>query len=408
MRILLATDWMSPAGGIESHIRLMSGALAAAGDEVRTLASRGASPTGGGADYVAYGSDRRAAQAVLQIANPFAAARMRQAVREFRPDVVHAHMFEMHLSPAVVAATGRVPTVLSVGYYKPVCPIGLKLLPDDSLCTHRAGLVCRREGCVGLAHWLRDRPRYRFIRAALAGAARVHACSHWLARELARFGIRAEVVYLPARAPGSGFRRTPAAEPRFVFVGRLAREKGVAHLLRAFREVRAAVPAATAHIIGGGPEREPLELLAAELGLSEGVTFSGELDDAGVDRELEQAWALVSPSLWAEPLGLSAVEAVIRGVPVVASSAGGPSEVVEDGAAGLLYPNGDTDALASSMLRIARREVFSTLRPDAGAVARTARRHDLDAHVAHLRGVYADLVSAPEPAPTHGHVTPVG
>jgi glycosyltransferase involved in cell wall biosynthesis len=408
VRILLATDWMSPAGGIESHIRLMSGALAAAGDEVRTLASRGASQTGGGADYVAYGSDRRAAQAVLQIANPFAAGRMRQAVREFQPDVVHVHMFEMHLSPAVVAATGRVPTVLSVGYYKPVCPIGLKLLPDDSLCTHRAGLVCRREGCVGLAHWLRDRPRYRFIRGALAGAASVHACSHWLARELARFGIGADVVYLPARVPEAGFRRAPAAEPRFVFVGRLCREKGVAHLIRAFREVRAAVPEATLRIVGNGPEREPLERLAAELGLGEGVTFSGELDDAGVDRELEQAWGLVSPSLWAEPLGLSAVEAVIRGVPVVASSAGGPSEVVEDGAAGLLFPNGDTNALARSLLRFARREVFPTLQPDPGAVARAARRHDLDAHVANLRGIYADLVSAPGRVPTHGRVTPVG
>lgn len=398
MRILLVTDWMNPAGGVENHVRLVAGALRAAGDEVRVLASRGASPTGGGADYVAYGTNRTAAQALLQIVNPSAVAQMRRALREFQPDVVDVHMYEMYLSPAVVSATGRVPAVLSVSYYKPVCPNGLKLLPDDSRCGHRAGLVCWHQGCVGLAHWLRDLPRYRLIRGALARAARVHACSRWLAGELARFGIPAELLYLPARKPGPGFRRAPAAEPRFVFIGRLCREKGVAHLVRAFRGVRAAVPGATLRVVGSGPEQEALERTAAELGVGEGITFTGALDDVGVDRELEEAWALVSPSLWAEPLGLSAVEAILRGVPVVASRAGGQSETVEEGAAGLLYPNGDTEALERSLLRVARRDAFPTLRPEAEAIARAALRHDLDAYVERLRGVYSEVAAASEPA----------
>ncbi len=390
MRILFVSDWGVPAGGVESHLRLVAGALRGAGHEVRFLTSSGASPTGGGADYVAYGTDRPAAQALLQIANPFAAAQMRHALRDFRPDVVHAHMFEMHLSPAVVLAAGRVPIIVSVNNYKPVCPIGLKLLPNGSLCNYRAGLVCRRQGCVGLAHWLRDRPRYRLIHAALGHATRVHACSAWVAAELARFDIQAEPLLLPARRPGAGFKRAPAAAPTFVYVGRLSREKGVADLVQAFRQVLTAVPEATLRIVGDGPERTSLERLASEAGLGEGVIFTGALEEAGVDRELEQAWALVSPSLWAEPLGLSAAEAVLRDVPVVASRAGGPSEVVED-RAGVLYPNGDLRALESALERVALRELFPTLRPDAEAVRRAERRHDLDTYVARLGSTYAEL-----------------
>jgi glycosyltransferase involved in cell wall biosynthesis len=236
----------------------------------------------------------------------------------------------------------------------------------------------------------------------------VHACSGWLAGELARFGIRAEILYLPVRRPGAGFRRAPAAEPRFVFVGRLCREKGVAHLIRAFRGVRAALPGATLRIVGSGPEREQLERIAAQLGIGAAVRFTGVLDDMGVDRELEEAWALVSPSLWAEPLGLSAVEAIVRGVPVVASRAGGHGETVEEGAAGLLYPNGDTKALEQSLLRVARRKAFPTLRPIADAVARAAVRHDVDAYVERLRAVYSEVAAESEPSTPRGRIASAG
>ena len=88
---------------------------------------------------------------------------MRAAVRDFRPDVVLVNMFEKYLSPAIFQALRGVPTVAFVHYYKPICPTALKVLPDGSLCKVPAGLVCWRSGCVGIAEWLRDRPRYSMI-----------------------------------------------------------------------------------------------------------------------------------------------------------------------------------------------------------------------------------------------------
>lgn len=395
MRVLLVNDWNDPEGGAESYLRWIRAGLTAAGDEVRLLVSGAGSRAGGTADYVAFGTDRLLPQAALQISNPFAARRLREALREFRPDVVHVSMFELHLSPAVLAPARDVPTVLNVGYYKPVCPTGLKLLPDGSLCSAPAGSVCRRSGCVGLAHWLRDRPRYHLIRRRVAGVDRVLACSEWLVAELARNGLRAESFPWPVPPPGDDFRREPATDPLFAYVGRLSREKGVSLLLRAFARVLPAFPRAGLRIVGDGPERGSLERLAGILGLGEAVRFLGAVPEDAVEARLADAWALVAPSLWAEPLGLVALEALARGVPVVASVKGGFAETVEPGVSGLLFPNGDEAALAGCLEEVASRRAFPRLSVPAETVEAVRERHSLATHVARLREVLAEVAGRP-------------
>ncbi len=391
MRVLLVTDWPGEGGGIETYLTLVARGLRDAGDEVRLLTSS----VGGGAevaDYVAFGARRALPQSVLQVANPPAARTVRRAVAELEPDVVHVSMFEMHLSPSVLAALRRVPTVLNVAYYKPICPNGLKLLPDDSVCTVQAGAVCWRGGCVSRAHWLRDRPRYARIRRGVRDAASVVTCSRWLQRELAAAGIEAAWSSWPVESPSAGFHRAPAAEPLFVFTGRLAREKGVETLLRALAHARREVPRARLRVVGDGPLRPGLERLAAELGLGDAVEFTGWLPLEQIEAQLADAWALVAASMWAEPLGLTAVEAVVRGIPVVASATGGLAETVEHGVTGLLFPNGDADALAECLADVATSRAFSSgLSPQ--VVERAQAEHDLGRHVDWLRARLEEVVA---------------
>lgn len=151
MRVLLITDWTANDGGIEVYVSRAAQGLRAAGHDVRLLTSSIATDGRAAADYVAFGTDNPAAQTVLQIVNPFALARVRAAVRDFRPDAVQVNMFEKYLSPGIFQALRGVPTVALVHYSKPVCPTALKLLPGGSLCRVPAGLVCWRSGCVGLA-----------------------------------------------------------------------------------------------------------------------------------------------------------------------------------------------------------------------------------------------------------------
>ena len=352
--MLLITDWSPGRGGSEAYALSLRDGLLAAGDEVRLLTSSAGTAGDGFADYVAFGTSHPAAQALLQVFNPWALRRVSSAVRSFRPEVAWVNNFAYHLSPAILWALGNVPTAVAVTDYKCVCPLGTKVRPDGTICRTRMGAVCRRAGCVGLLHWLRDQPRYALIRAAIHRARRVLASCRWVQRELADNGIAADHVTPPVPVPASVSPRQPAADPLFVFCGRLSFEKGAALLVRAFARLRHEVPRARLCLIGAGPERASLERLVLALGLGDAVSFTGWLDLEHVYRHLATAWALVIPSLWAEPFGLICVQAGLCGTPVIASAAGGPGQVVTEGASGLLVPNGDEDALLGGMLAIAR------------------------------------------------------
>ena len=136
------------------------------------------------------------------------------------------------------------------------------------------------------------------------------------------------------------------------FAGRLVKEKGVDVLLRAFAKVAATVPEAKLLVVGDGPDRDRLTALAAELKLQSCVAFLGHLSRDEMERELNAAWVQVVPSLWAEPFGIVAPEAMMRGTAVVASKAGGLSEIVQDGRTGFLVPPGAVDPLAQKLIQI--------------------------------------------------------
>lgn len=394
MRILLITDWVTPSGGVETYVPMLRQGLRAEGDEVRLLTSSAAAPEQASPDYLAYGSRRLAAQVPLQVVNPFAVARLRSALREFRPDVVQVHMFALHLSPAIFGPLSSVPTVLYVNEYKPVCPTSWKLLPDGSRCTEPAGLVCWRNGCTSLPHWLRDRPRYALIRAGMRRVDKVLACGRSVQRELGVKGIEAELVHLPVQTPDPGYRRRPAAEPLFAYSGRLSEEKGLSLLLRAFVRLSRSLPSARLRLIGAGPERAPLERLASELGIAAAVSFRGRVPPERVGNELSDPWALVAPSLHAEPLGMAAVEGLVRGVPVIASATGGFSETVEDGLSGLLFANGDEAALVRSLEAVAQRRAFPTQRIADDVVRRVSVEHSLERHLHRIRRIHREVLAA--------------
>ena len=385
LRVLLVTDWMPRPGGAEAYADSIRAGLTAAGDDVRLLTSGAGSAAHGTADFVAYGTTRRAAQVGLQIVNPFATHQAWAAVRSFQPDVALVHLFAYHLSPAVLWPLRSVPTVMMVLDYKIICPLGSKLLPTGEICAQHAGTICWQAGCLSLPHWVRDSIRYVGIGRAIRQPHLVLACSRHMQRELAAHGIVSEPIALPVAGPGRAFKRKPSRDPHFVFCGRLSVEKGVPLLVRAFARLHAHMPLARLTIVGEGPLRNEIESVVLARDLQDAVTFTGWLDPAGVDRQLETAWALVAPSVWAEPLGMVGPEAVIRSVPVIASRTGGFAETIEDEVSGLLFPNGDELALHRALERVATGTAFPSHLLDSEVVARVTRSFSIERHIADLR-----------------------
>jgi len=144
-----------------------------------------------------------------------------------------------------------------------------------------------------------------------------------------------------------------ARQPLIVCAARLEEEKDVASLIAAMPAVLAASPKAVCVIAGEGSLREALDAQIGSLGIRDSVRLAGFCEDA--ISLINAASVFVLPSL-AEPFGLVLVEAMSLGKPVIATNAGGPREIVQDGLTGLLVPPGDTTALAGAITRLVRDE----------------------------------------------------
>ncbi|MEM6742406.1 MAG: glycosyltransferase family 4 protein [Pseudomonadota bacterium] len=136
--------------------------------------------------------------------------------------------------------------------------------------------------------------------------------------------------------------------PLLLFVGRLARIKGLGILLEAFAKVRKAHPAVRLRLVGDGPDRTWLEAKAKTLGVAEHVEFTGYQSQDQVAEHLAQSDIFVLPS-FAEGVPVVLMEAMAAGLPVIASRVAGVQELVEDGVSGFAAPPGHVEMLAEKI-----------------------------------------------------------
>jgi glycosyltransferase involved in cell wall biosynthesis len=162
----------------------------------------------------------------------------------------------------------------------------------------------------------------------------------------------------------------PCAAGPAVTVARLSPEKDVGNLLRATARLLPECPDFHLEIAGDGSCMAGLRRLADELGLGERVTFLGEVRD--IPTLLARASLFVLPSL-AEGISLTLLEAMARGLPVVATRVGGNPEVVADGQTGILVPARNPPALAAALAKIWRD-------PEAGQRLGAAGRSRVEKH----------------------------
>jgi glycosyltransferase involved in cell wall biosynthesis len=121
--------------------------------------------------------------------------------------------------------------------------------------------------------------------------------------------------------------------------------------LRALAIVRESRADATMTIAGTGPQRESLQLLARELGLSDHVRFAGRMVHDEVAATLRSSAVALNPSR-VDNMPNSVLEALASGVPVVSTRVGGVPYIVRDGCTALLVPAGDPQAMAAALLRV--------------------------------------------------------
>ncbi len=257
------------------------------------------------------GSDARAALGFARI------------VRDFRPDIVHAHGNKA----GVVARLAH--------FARPGTPV-----------------IYSPHGYAFAGHFpSREQTLYRTLESLVAPLATLVLCVCEAEARLARAtGINSRI-----RVVHNGIvPLEPASEatsngggPRICATSGLRPGKGLDALLEAMVDVVEAVPEVRLALAGDGPERDYLEAVAICNGVGDAVEWLGNLDD--VIPLLSSSDVFVNPS-WSESFPYSILEAMAVGCPILATDVGGVSEAIEDEVTGILVPPRDRVALAGSLI----------------------------------------------------------
>ena len=194
------------------------------------------------------------------------------------------------------------------------------------------------------------------------------------------------VVHTSRFAPLPRRRDTDAF--RFVCIAILGPNKNIQLLIRAFHRAFAAEESVELEIVGDGAERRRLENVASGLKTGRRIVFRGAVDTAGVVEALRRSHCCVSSSN-VETFGVTLIEALAAGIPVVATRSGGPQDIVTR-ECGHLVPVGDERALARAMRQVFEdRGMWEERTDDLSEYAR--HTYGPDAVVSRLEAVYGSL-----------------
>jgi colanic acid/amylovoran biosynthesis glycosyltransferase len=164
---------------------------------------------------------------------------------------------------------------------------------------------------------------------------------HWRKIRVVRCGV--DVTAVPAHG-----HRSANGPPAVLAVGRLVPIKGHGVLIEAIARLAGSGESVTATIVGDGPRRAALERLAQQLGIANLITFAGTVGQDDIGHYYKSADVFCLPS-FVEGLPVVLLEAMVFGLPVVASHITAIPELVEDGRSGLLVPPGRADLLADAL-----------------------------------------------------------
>jgi len=323
--------------------------------------------------------------------NPAAAQRLRRLVRDVRPDVTHVHNTWFHLSGSVLSAIRGAgsPVVLTLHNYRFACAAGT-LMRDGRPCDD-----CPRAGAGWPAILHRCYRHSAVSSAALAASNALHAGRGTLERDvdvlvatsdasralLAACGVpTAKLVTKHHFVEDPGTRPSaPSASTEVLFVGRLSPEKGPELLCEAWSKARP--KGLTLRLLGDGP-------LASRLGRygRDDLELVGSTSREETARRMLAARAIVVPSVWREPFGMVAIEALAAAAALVVSDVGALPELAGGGAAELVAP-GDVPAWADALGRLVDHDAVD-LR-GAAARERWAQRFSPSMGLAALESTYA-------------------
>lgn len=286
--------------------------------------------------------------------NPWSARALSAAVRRFRPEVVHIHNTFPLISPSVLHALGggTAAVVMTLHNFRTVCASAM-LMRGDVGCTEcldqrsaRPALrhACYRNSRIATAPLAVSIALHRTLGTWQRGVDAYVTLTEFQRELFRRADFPPDTLHVKANVYDTSLepRTWSTRAARVLFIGRLGSEKGVLHLLEAWRRWGADAP--RLEVVGEGPELGVARRFVDQHSLSERVELHGALRFEEVQVLLGGSRLLVVPSTCFEGYPMVIREAFALGVPVAASDIGSLADVVDD-AVGRRFRPGDPGSL---------------------------------------------------------------
>ena len=305
------------------------------------------------------------------------AVRMHEVVREHGLDILHCHYAIPHATSAWIAremlrAEDRNVRVVTTLHGTDITIVG----QERSFHTITRFSIERSDSVSAVSDFLRDET-YRAFGCVGCDVEVIHNFI-----DPALFNRASHRFPMPPERIGG--------RKVLMHISNMRAVKRVRDIVRVFALVNAQVPSVLV-MIGDGPERIDAEVEARELGVGEHVLFLGKIDAIAPLLAGADLFLLTSDR---ESFGLSALEAMASGVPVLGYRAGGLPEVVTDGETGCLREVGDIDGLARAGIGLLQNpEQWRTM--SVAAMSDARRRFSLDRVVAQYESMYERTLVAP-------------
>jgi glycosyltransferase involved in cell wall biosynthesis len=278
--------------------------------------------------------------------------KLRQLIKDFKPDVAHLHCIYHHLSPAIIPVLKEagIPVVMTAHDLKIACP-AYKMLNSAGICERcKEGSVinvikhrCVRGSLAASVIIAVESGLHRYLDTYRKHLDRVAVPSQFFLEKFVEWGWpREKLVYIPNYVDLNQFEPLYTPGNYFIYFGRLAPEKGVGTLIRA--AAKADLPL---KIVGTGPMEAELKKLSEQVG--GGAEFLGYQTGNELHNLVRGARAVVLPSEWYENAPMSVLESYSLGKPVIGANIGGIPEMVIHNETGWIFESGSIDNLVECL-----------------------------------------------------------
>ena len=326
----------------------------------------------------------------------------RDLVAKSNADVVHVHGALPDLTVSVFAACRDVgvPVVQTLHNYRWICVEG-GLFRDRTYCDDCVsksawnGVVHRCSRGSFVASWLLTLNNRLNVGSSglISNVSRFIAVSNYVKDRYLEAGFPPEKIVVKSNGiviPDLGSRET-SATPVVTFIGRLDVAKGTSILSELPELMRQLGCNPAFNIVGSGPDEHHLR---QSMGHHEGVKFHGQIASQAVNTLIQQSSCVVVPSLVPETFGLVVAESLAAGVPVIASSVGGLTELVRASGGGkLVDPHQGAGAFAHAIVGLLESESEMSVLGRAGREY-AEKRLDIDKTTLELLNIYEGLSHA--------------